>query len=448
MQAGNTSLTDPNQEQLQALDRLGWYHSMELPDGRVIAGFQSIERLRARIAQFPIPGDLRGKRVLDIGAWDGWFSFEMERRGAEVMAVDATPHERFQIARELLGSKVEYRIEDVYRLSPDKIGHFDIVLFLGVLYHLKHPLLALEKVCELATDMVCVESFVTDDGSDLSARPVMEFYETTELCGQFDNWVGPNVACLLAMCRSAGFASARLESVLDHRAHVTCYRQWPEIGDAREPAPYLTSVENAATHQREFSSANDDYVTIWFKSPRVDLTAAEVCPRIGTYGSHPVFLRSTGGDGWHVNCKLPPGLAPGWHQATLRTGNSAWGNGVRIGVDLSVEERQQLPGRTEVSDIRIATVTDGRTWERNLVHDGINSCISLWVSGLPEGTTKAGIAVWLAGHELPAIFLSEADPQGLRQINAMRPSGVQPGDYTVAVGFQNVVSEAVPVKLL
>jgi hypothetical protein len=117
-------------------------------------------------------------------------------------------------------------------------------------------------------------------------------------------------------------------------------------------------------------------------------------------------------------------------------------------VDLSVEERQQLPGRTEVSDIRIATVTDGRTWERNLVHDGINSCISLWVSGLPEGTTKAGIAVWLAGHELPAIFLSEADPQGLRQINAMRPSGVQPGDYTVAVGFQNVVSEAVPVKLL
>jgi uncharacterized protein (TIGR03437 family) len=67
---------------------------------------------------------------------------------------------------------------------------------------------------------------------------------------------------------------------------------------------------------------------------------------------------------------------------------------------------------------------------------------------LPEGTTKAGIAVWLAGHELPAIFLSEADPQGLRQINAMRPSGVQPGDYTVAVGFQNVVSEAVPVKLL
>jgi tRNA (mo5U34)-methyltransferase len=441
-------LTDPNQEQLQALERLGWYHSMELPDGRVITGFQSIEHLRARIAQFPIPADLRGKRVLDIGAWDGWFSFEMERRGAEVMAVDATPHERFRVARELLGSKVEYRVDDVYRLSSEKIGRFDIVLFLGVLYHLKHPMLALERVCELSTEMVCVQSFVTDDGSDLSARPVMEFYETTELRGQFDNWVGPNVACLLAMCRTAGFASVHLESVLDQRAHVSCYRQWPEIGDPREPAPYLTAVENAATHQGEFSSANDDYVTIWFKSPRADLTAAEVFPRIGTYGSYPVFLRSTGGDGWHVNCKLPPGLAPGWHQATLRTGTSGWGNRVRIGVDLSAEDLQQTPGPTGASDIRIAIVTDGRTWERNLVHDGINSCISLWVSGLPEGATKAGMAVWLGTHELAAVFVSEADPQGLRQINAMRPPGLEPGDYTVAVGFQEAVSETVPVKLL
>ena len=421
---------------------------MELPDGRVIAGFQSIEHLRMRIAQFPIPADLRGKRVLDIGAWDGWFSFEMERRGAEVMAVDATPHERFRIEHELLGSKVEYRIDDVCRLSPDKIGRFDIVLFLGVLYHLKHPMLAIERVCELSTEMVCVQSFVTDDGSDPSARPMMEFYETTELCGQFDNWVGPNVACLLAMCRTAGFASVHLESVLDHRAHVTCYRQWPEIVDPREPAPYLTSVENAAKHQPEFSSHSDDYVTIWFKSPQADLTAADVCPRLGAYGSHPVFLRSTGGDGWHVNCKLPPGLASGWHQATLRTRDSGWGNRVRIGVDLSAEDRQQPPGRTEASNIRIAVVTDGRTWERNVIHDGIDSCISLWVSGLPEEATKGGIAVWLGGRELAAVFLSEADPRGLRQINVMRPSGAQPGDYAVAVGFQDAVSEAVSVRLL
>src|ERR1019366_10399961 len=75
------SVTDPNREKLEELARLGWYHSMELPDGRVIPGFQSLDASRNRLAQFPVPGDLRGKRALDIGAWDGWFSFELERRG-------------------------------------------------------------------------------------------------------------------------------------------------------------------------------------------------------------------------------------------------------------------------------------------------------------------------------------------------------------------------------
>jgi len=440
--------TDPNRQQLHELERLGWYHSMELPDGRIIPGFQSLDCLRRRIAQFPIPGDLRGKRVLDIGAWDGWFSFEMERRGAEVVAVDSTAFERFRIARELLGSKVEHRIGDICRLSPRELGYFDIVLFLGVLYHLKHPMLALENVCELSTGMVCLESFVTDDGSDPSAKPVMEFYETTELCGQFDNWVGPNVACLLAMCRTAGFASVRLESVLDHRAHVACYRRWPELENPRAPGPFLTSVENAATRDREFSGADDQYVEFWFKSPRPDLAAGDVFPRIGPYGSHPVFLQSSGGDGWHVNCKLPPGLAPGWHDATLRLADSAWGNRVRIGVNLSDQDRRQPPRKTEAPDISIAIVTDGKTWERNLVHTGLHTWVSLWLSGLPEGAGKGDIQVRLDADYLPVVFLSEADPQGLRQINAMLPPGAQPGDYLISAGLGDTISPPVAVRLV
>jgi tRNA (mo5U34)-methyltransferase len=438
---------DPNQQKLEHLERLGWYHSMELPDGRVIPGYQGLDVLRNRVAQFPIPADLRGKRVLDIGAWDGWFSFEMERRGAEVVAVDSTSFERFRVARELLASQVEYRIDDVCRLTPANVGYFDIVLFLGVLYHLKHPMLALERVCELSTGIVCVESFVTDDGSDLSAKPVMEFYETTELCGQFDNWVGPNVACLLAMCRSAGFAEVRLTSVLDHRAHVTCYRRWPEPSATADPPPSITSVENAATRDRVFSSANDDYVAIWFKSPHANLTPAAVFPRIGPYGSHPVFLQCTGGDGWQVNCKLPPGLAPGWHEATLRTAHSPWANPVRIAVDLSLEERRQPPA-AEPAEIRIAIVTDGKTWERNLVHTGIHSCISLWVSGLPQDAAKDSIAIWLAGDDLPAVFISEPDAQGLRQVNAMLPTGAHPGECQVSVRFGPAASAPVPVRLV
>jgi tRNA (mo5U34)-methyltransferase len=446
---------DQNRQKLQELERLGWYHSIELPDGRVIPGFQTIEQLRARLAQFRIPEDLRGKRVLDIGTWDGWFSFEMERRGAEVVAIDSTEHERFRVAHELLGSKVEYRIENVCRLSPEKIGYFDIVLFLGVLYHLKHPMLALEKVCELSTDLVAVESFVIDDGSDLSAEPVMKFYEATELCGQFDNWVGPNTACLLAMCRSAGFASVDLQSVIDHRAHVTCKRRWPEpIATRERPShqpPYLTAVENAATHGRKFSSADDDYVAMWFKSSRPDLTPADVFPRIGPYGSHPVFVRSTGVDGWQVNCKLPPGLASGWHEATLRTSNSGWGNAVRIGVDLLLANSVDAPrtaNPTEAREIHIAIVTDGQTWERNLVHTGIGGCISLWVSGMPEDAAKEAVNVRLGANDLPTAFLSEADPEGLRQINAMLPPEAEPGDYPVAVSFADRTSDSVPVKLV
>ena len=70
------------------LAQKGWFHSFELPDGTCIHGCMDLEWQRERWSRFPIPQDLTGKRVLDIGAWDGWFSFEAERRGAEVTSVD------------------------------------------------------------------------------------------------------------------------------------------------------------------------------------------------------------------------------------------------------------------------------------------------------------------------------------------------------------------------
>src|SRR5258708_4834313 len=135
------------------LESKGWWHSFELPDGRRIDGVCGLQVLKDRIGQFPIPADLRGARVLDIGAWDGWFSFEMERRGADVLAIDCWDNPRFHRMRAALNSRVEYRLMDVYELTPETVGRFDIVLFMGVLYHLKHPLLALERVCAIATDM-------------------------------------------------------------------------------------------------------------------------------------------------------------------------------------------------------------------------------------------------------------------------------------------------------
>ena len=92
----------------------------------------------------------------------------------------------------------------------------------------------------MTTDTAYVESYVIDDGTDLNATPVLEFYERTELRGQFDNWVGPNVTCLMAMARTAGFAEVQFESVLSNRAHVTCRRKWSTApGTRRSPGNHL-----------------------------------------------------------------------------------------------------------------------------------------------------------------------------------------------------------------
>src|SRR5258706_15307153 len=121
----------------------GWYHSFELPDGSQIRGAMTLEYQRGRFARFPIPEDLRGRRVLDIGAWDGWFSFEAERRGAGVTAIDCVEVPHFIEMRERLKSRVDYRILDFYEIPEARLGVFDFVFCLGILYHLKHPLLAL-----------------------------------------------------------------------------------------------------------------------------------------------------------------------------------------------------------------------------------------------------------------------------------------------------------------
>src|SRR5580693_7160844 len=216
------------------------YHSIELPDGSVLPGLQSVEHLRWRLDLFGLPADLHGKRVLDIGAWDGWFSFECERRGADVVAVDCVALNTFLEAREVLDSRVEYLTLDVGELSAAKLGRFDIVLFFGVLYHLRHPLLGLEKVVELCTDLALIESYVIP-AEQRTIPAVIEFYERTELGGQIDNWCGPSPEGLLAMCRSAGFAQAELKDITNQRASVVCRRHWPEaVSDG--PAAHLISA--------------------------------------------------------------------------------------------------------------------------------------------------------------------------------------------------------------
>jgi len=307
------------------------YHSIELPGGGVLPGLQSVDHLRWRFGLFGLPADLRGKRVLDVGAWDGWFSFECERRGAEVVAVDCVALDTFLEAKQLLGSKVEYLTLDVNELSAARLGRFDIVLFFGVLYHLRHPLLGLEKAVELATDLVLIESFVIPS----EKRPVpavMEFYERGELGGQIDNWCGPSPECLLAMCRSAGFAQAELKDLTNQRASVVCRRHWPEP-PARPAvaAPHLSSAVNNRTYTAKFHPHKDEYICCYFKSAQPELAPEtvlieDVLIEVDGFGVPSLAVASTGADGFQVNCLRPPGLAPGRHRVSVRTTRSGRSN--------------------------------------------------------------------------------------------------------------------------
>jgi SAM-dependent methyltransferase len=448
MKASDPAVTEELARHLAKLRSLGWYHSIELANGEVIPGLQSPAQLHARLQQFPIPRDLKGKRVLDIGAWDGWFSFEMEKRGASVVAVDLVLNEKLLLARQLLGSNIDCRVANVYDLREEEYGHFDVVLFFGVLYHLKHPLLALERVCALGADLVCVESYVTDDGSNPAAKPHMEFYEKTELCGQFDNWVGPNSACLLSFCRTAGFVRVRLESVIDNRAHVTCHRKWDAAG-GDGPAPYIVSAENSVSRGRTFSRMNDDYVSIWFKTPHTDLSEEDVFPEIGEYAARPAVLYSTGGDGWHAIVKLPPGIGSGWQGVRLRVRDSAHSNTARIGVEVGeLEQRQPIPGAPPGRDFRIEIVADGKTWERNQIwrRPG-GGALSVWVRGLSTPCDRSQVWVCLGGATLPSVFVSEPDPAGLRQVNALLPAEIPVGMHDVRIAVGECITPPLRVEI-
>ena len=125
-----------------------WYHQIEIRPGITTPG---INNSAHTLRQLDLAARYDGLRVLDIGARDGYFSFELERRGAEVVAVDyMDPAETgFPVARELLGSSVDFHVGNIYDLTPERHGTFDLVLFLGLLYHLRDPLLALDRIWDV-----------------------------------------------------------------------------------------------------------------------------------------------------------------------------------------------------------------------------------------------------------------------------------------------------------
>ena len=213
----------------------GWYHEIDLGDGLVTRPRHPYREIWEKIATFLGPVEFRGKSVLDVGCWDGRWSFFAESRGARsVLATDDNsqhwthstsgwgpvespePGEGFRLARAALGSKVEYRGDvSVYRL--DGLGRqFDIVLFLGVYYHLTHIMSALTQLRHAVRPdgLVIIEGSASND----TARSTMDF-----LCGSDDgfggsfqpercdpsNWSIPTIRCLVDMLSACYFQVTR-----------------------------------------------------------------------------------------------------------------------------------------------------------------------------------------------------------------------------------------------
>ena len=170
-----------------------------------------------------LPADMSGKSVLDIGCNAGFYSLEMKRRGAErVLGVDFddTYLDQARFAADVMGYDIEFRKLSVYDLG--QLGEkFDVVIFMGVLYHLRHPLLALDLIHEhVAKDMLVFQSMQRGSGETMPVEDNYTFWQTDHFddprypkmhfiehryADDPTNWWAPNAACVEAMLRSAGF---------------------------------------------------------------------------------------------------------------------------------------------------------------------------------------------------------------------------------------------------
>jgi tRNA (mo5U34)-methyltransferase len=226
-----------------------WWHTIEVAPGVVTPGFRKDPGMRALWEALQLP-DVTGKTVLDINTWDGGYAFEAERRGAAsvtaldyyIWAMDLLEHGKhrqeclqkhepplpyhkmpywkpdelpskrgFDVAHRLLQSHVKGLVADFMTMDLNTLGTFDVVLYLGSLYHMEDPFGALKRVAAVTREVAVVETeAVAVPGYEQYA--LCRFFESDELDGDVSNWWSPNEKALAGMCRAAGFS--RVETII------------------------------------------------------------------------------------------------------------------------------------------------------------------------------------------------------------------------------------------
>lgn len=247
---------DPRELEARVADHSFWYHTVDVAPGVTTPGWFD---LRHAVGGWPWP-DVAGKRCLDIGTFDGFLAFEMERRGAsEVVAIDVENHlewdwppdyrdeglardpgmsgppkgDGFRLLAELMGSKVKYRELNIYDLDPSDIGTFDVVVCGSLLLHLRDPIRALEAVRSVTSG-----HFLSSEQIELwlsiigRGRPLYRLNGS----GQFCQWWTPNAAGHRRMLYAAGF-----EVIDQSRPFMVTFNAHPK------PAPTPANVVRNVT---------------------------------------------------------------------------------------------------------------------------------------------------------------------------------------------------------
>tara|TARA_R110002110_G_scaffold300934_3_gene514889 strand:- start:398 stop:1210 length:813 start_codon:yes stop_codon:yes gene_type:complete len=229
-----------------------WRHAIPLKNGQVTPGTKDTS---LDLREFELPDDLfTGKTVADVGACDGFFSFHAEKMGAsKVLGIDPyrwTLDDRwsgmdgFNLAREILESKVEDDVTLLEELSPENVGKWDVSLFLGVFYHLVNPIQILKNICDITNETIVVETInaefytlrtgaphtKTKEGRIIVneffvKQPMLSYYPTNEVEGDFTTWYAPNPAFIENFLRVEGFNDIKTKRIYNGSRFITIARR-------------------------------------------------------------------------------------------------------------------------------------------------------------------------------------------------------------------------------
>jgi len=217
---------------LKLIQGKSWHHDFEIIPGVRTQGTYDPVGLWNEL-QLPI--DMSGLTLADVGASNGYFSFEARKRGAKVVAFDFRHKDNsgFGLAQYINGmSDIEYHNVNVLHMTPDKYGQFDVVLALGLFYHVSDPYMALANCAALSRKRLLIESYCIDQQlpEELASEPIMRFLPDPErfpMQGQPNadrsNFWGFSSTCLQRMVEDIGFAVER-SSVREDRAFMDATR--------------------------------------------------------------------------------------------------------------------------------------------------------------------------------------------------------------------------------